>query len=155
MSNLIKRISQTLAMSVALSTAALPAFAEGDLTRQDPIVIDVEIGADDATKWVPNEFELETGKLYQFILKNSSEFKIDVDAPNLVSRIFTRKVQSYGVIDGEIQRTAEIKGNITEFEVFAGQQVDWWFVPLRTTRSPIKVCCTSEDDAVASMITIK
>ncbi len=146
---------QVLAPTLALLGVAPSATAEGDLTRQDPIVINVEIGADQATKWVPDAFELETGKLYQFILTNSSEYKIDVDAPDLVSRIFTRKVQSYGMIDGEIQRTAEIKGNITEFEVFAGQQVDWWFVPLRTSRNPIKVCCTSEDDPVAAMISIK
>lgn len=148
-------MAQTLAASTLLFGLANTASAEGDLTRQDAIVIEIEVGAEEGTKWAPNELQLETGKLYQLIMTNSSEFKIDVVAPDLVERIFTRKVQSYGVIDGEVQRTAEIKGNITEFEVFAGQQIDWWFVPLRTTRNPIKVCCTSEDDAVASMISIK
>jgi len=128
--------------------------AEGDLTRQKAIVVEVEVN-DEGTAWEPNSFNLETGKLYQFILKNNSPLTIDVAAPGLVSRIFTRKVQSYAMMDGEMSRTAEIKGNITEFEIFGGQQIDWWFVPLRTTRSPIKVCCTAEDDAVAATIEIK
>lgn len=144
-------MSALLALGFGTSTA----FAEGDLTRQDPIVITVNIGADDGTAWEPSELELETGKLYQLVLKNESEFQIDVEAPGLVERIFTRKVQSYAMVDGEMQRTAEIKGAISEFEVFEGQQIDWWFVPLRTTRSPIKVCCTTEDDAVAATIAIK
>jgi len=154
MLRLKETVSQILAASMLVGLAA-PATAEGDLTRQDAIVIEIEVGAADGTKWFPSEMELETGKLYQLILNNSSEFKIDVVAPGLVDRIFTRKVQSYGMIDGEVQRTAEIKGNITEFEIFAGQQVDWWFVPVRTTRSPIKVCCTTEDDALAATIAIK
>lgn len=150
-----KKISSVLVATLGLSGFAAQAMAEGDLTRQDAIVIEIDVGAEDGMKWVPSELELETGKLYQLIMKNSSEYQIDVEAPALVDRIFTRKVQSYGVIDGEVQRTAEIKGHITEFEVFGGQQIDWWFVPVRTTRSPIKVCCTTEDDAVAATIAIK
>lgn len=143
------------ALLLTANLNAAPVFAEGDLSRQDPIVIEIQVGANEGTAWEPSEIELETGKLYQFIMKNDSEYQIDVEAPSLVERIFTRKVQSYAMMDGEMQRTAEIKGNITAFEVFAGQQIDWWFVPIRTTRSDIKVCCTTEDDAVAATIAIK
>lgn len=149
-------VTKTLTCTAALlATFAAPVLAEGDLTRQDAIVITIDVGAKDGMAWEPSDLSLETGKLYQLILKNSSEYQIDVASPGLVDRIFTRKVQSYAMMDGEMQRTAEIKGNITEFEVFAGQQIDWWFVPVRTTRSPVDVCCTTEDDAVAATIAIK
>jgi hypothetical protein len=148
----MKKVISVVAVFLSLLFIGTPSYAAGDLTRQKPIVIEVEVGEG---VWKPNHFELETGKLYQFILKNNSSSKIDVDAPNLVSKIFTRKVQSYAMTEGEMKRTAEIKGNITELEIFARQQIDWWFVPLRTTRSPIKVCCTVKDGEVAATIEIK
>lgn len=152
------RLSKTLYQIVAAVICALPVgivSGEGDLSRQAPVVVEVQVGGKDGTVWEPNAFELETGKLYQFIFKNGSDTQIDIEAAGLVERVFTRKVQTYAVIDGEMERTAEVKGMITAFEVFGGQQIDWWFVPVRTTRSPIKVCCTVEDDAVAATIVIK
>jgi len=59
------------------------------------------------------------------------------------------------VIEVEVGAEDGTKWMPSEFEVFGGQQIDWWFVPVRTTRSPIKVCCTTEDDAVAATIAIK
>lgn len=156
MMDLKKTASRLLAASLMCCGLAGSAMAEGDLSRQDAIVVNIDVGAEDGTKWSPSTLELETGKLYRFVFNNSSEYSIYVKAPDLVSRIFTRKVQSYGIIDGEVQRTAEVKGYITEFEVFAGQQIDWWFVPIQTSRDgPIAVCCTTEDDAVAATVTIK
>jgi len=92
MTNLAKKITQAVTASLVLGATAHTAFAEGDLTRQDAIVIEVEIGADDGTKWVPNTFEFETGKLYRLVLNNSSEYGIYVGAPAFSKRIFTRKV---------------------------------------------------------------
>jgi len=155
MLNLATKVSRILAASAVLGTMASTATAEGDLTQQDAIVIEVEIGAEDGTKWVPDTFEFETGKLYRLVLNNSSEYGIYVGAPAFSKRIFTRKVQTYGIIDGEVQRTAEVKGNVNELEVFAGQKVDWWFVPVQTTKKPVQLCCTSDDDVFGSTVVIK
>jgi len=154
MTNLYKSFSKLLA-AAALSALAVPAFAEGDLTRQDANVITIDIGAKDGTTWEPNHFELETGKLYRMVFTNSSDNGIYVIAPDLVKRIFTRKVQTYRPVDGDMERTSEIKGNITEVEVFGGQQVDWWFVPLQDTKEPMAVCCTAEKGVAAATLSIK
>ena len=49
------------------------AFAGGDLTKQDPIEIRVELGnAEDGLVFSPNSLSFETGKLYKLILFNPS-----------------------------------------------------------------------------------
>jgi len=107
----------------------MPAWAEGDLTRQDPIAVVVELGSKDgAMVFVPNVLTFETGKLYKLILKNPSNVKHYFSSKTLASKVFTRKVQV--VHNGD--RLAEIKGNIQEIEVFPGGLTEWWFVPVQT-----------------------
>lgn len=105
------------------------AWAEGDLTRQDPISVIVELGSKDgAMVFSPNELTFETGKLYKLILKNPSNVKHYFSSKTLASKVFTRKVQ---VLHNE-SRLAEIKGRIQEIEVFPGGLTEWWFVPVQT-----------------------
>jgi len=53
-----KKVAQGLAASVLFGIAG-PAMAEGDLTRQDAIVVEIEIGAEDGTKnWFPARWSL-------------------------------------------------------------------------------------------------
>lgn len=106
-----------------------PVQAQGDLTRQEPIAIVVELGSKDgAMVFSPNELTFETGKLYKLILKNPSPHKHYFTSPKLASKVFTRKVQV--IHDG--QDVAEIKGDIQEIEVFPGGMTEWWFVPIQT-----------------------
>lgn len=117
-----------LALVIALWITG-PAFAEGDLTRQEPISVVVELGTEDgAMVFSPNELTFETGKLYKLILKNPSPDKHYFSSPKLASRVFTRKVQ----VMHEGNRLAEIKGSIQEIEVFPGGTTEWWFVPIQT-----------------------
>ena len=105
------------------------AFAAGDLTRQEPIEVHVELGTKNGEMtFVPNNLEFETGKLYKLILTNPSPVKHYFASAEFSKRIFTRKVQV--MIDGK--RTAEIKGDIAEVEVFPGGTTEWWFVPVQT-----------------------
>jgi uncharacterized cupredoxin-like copper-binding protein len=107
-------------------------FAAGDLTRQEPIEVTVELGTKNGEMiFVPSKLEFETGKLYKLILTNPSPVKHYFTSPEFAKRIFTRKVQV--MIDGK--RTAEIKGDIDEVEVFPGGTTEWWFVPVQTVEA--------------------
>lgn len=105
------------------------ARSEGDLTRQKPIEVVVQLGTEDGEMtFVPNELTFETGKLYKLVLKNPSPVKHYFTSHTLARKVFTRKVQV--VHEGE--RLAEIKGAISEIEVFPGGLTEWWFVPVQT-----------------------
>lgn len=107
-------------------------FAAGDLTRQEPIEVQVELGTKNGEMiFVPSKLEFETGKLYKLILTNPSPVKHYFASAEFSKRIFTRKVQV--MIDGK--RTAEIKGDIAEVEVFPGGTTEWWFVPVQTVEA--------------------
>lgn len=107
----------------------VPAHAAGDLTRQKPVEVVVELGtADGAMTFVPDTLRFETGKLYKLVLKNPSPFKHYFTSHTLARKVFTRKVQV--MHDGK--RLAEIKGAVAEIEVFPGGTTEWWFVPVQT-----------------------
>jgi uncharacterized cupredoxin-like copper-binding protein len=76
----------------------------------------------------PNSIRLETGRLYKIVLRNNSNVKHYFSSPKFSKAIFTRKVQV--LKDGE--RIAEIKGNISDVEVFPMSIVEWWLVPIKT-----------------------
>jgi len=105
------------------------AQAGGDLTRQKPIEVVVELGNEDGEmKFFPSELTFETGNLYKLILKNPSPVKHYFTSHTLARKVFTRKVQ----VIHEGERLAEIKGAISEIEVFPGGMTEWWFVPVQT-----------------------
>ncbi|MFZ1814544.1 MAG: hypothetical protein WBO55_09000 [Rhizobiaceae bacterium] len=110
-----------------VSTAA---FAEGDLTRNNPIEVVLEMGTTEDGEHMyfkPEHLEFETGKAYKLVLKNLDDQKHEFESHSMVERIFTRKVE----IENDDGLVAEIKGNIREIEVGPHQQVDWYFVPLQ------------------------
>jgi len=128
--------------------ATLSASAAGDLSRQDPIKVTVELGTKDGRmQFSPSDLAFKTGKLYQLILVNNSPHKHYFSSDKFVQSVFTRKVQTYAP-NGE--RTAEIKGHVREIEVFPGHQADWWFVPIQTGRFDDLVC-TVDGHAEAGM----
>jgi hypothetical protein len=126
---------RTLAISAA--AAALlggSAMAAGNLAFQDPINVTLEL----AGSCNPAQLTFETGKLYNLTIVNSTDDELDFEAEGFPERIFTRKIQ---VWDSDGGKVAEIKGHITEMEILGGRSVEWWFVPVQTTRSPIEVEC--------------
>lgn len=140
---------QRLFFLLAAVVFAQPALTAGDLSRQDPIEVKVELGSEDGEMvFQPEHLTFETGKLYKMVLVNNSPNKHYFSSDKFSQSIFTRKVQTYTPDGAE---TAEIKGHIREVEVFAGHTAEWWFVPVQTgTFEDLK--CTVDGHAAAGMV---
>ncbi len=110
------------------------AQAAGDLSRQTPIEIVVELGRPGQHVFVPNKLRFETGKLYKLVLKNPSADPHYFTSHGFSQLIWTRKVQVTQQQGGETVTLAEFKGAIREIEVYPGHTAEWWFVPVATGR---------------------
>ena len=108
--------------------------AAGDLSRQEPITVTVELGRPGQHVFVPDRLRFETGKLYKLVLKNPSTDPHYFTSHAFTQLIFTRKVQVVQERDGKGTVLAEFKGAIREIEVYPGQTAEWWFVPIATGR---------------------
>jgi uncharacterized cupredoxin-like copper-binding protein len=111
-----------------------PAYPAGDLSRQEPIAITVELGKAGQHVFVPNKLRFETGKLYKLVLKNPSDDPHYFTSHAFTQLIYTRKVQVVQERDGRMTTLAEFKGAIREIEVYPGQIAEWWFVPVAAGR---------------------
>ncbi len=124
-------------LSAATLLAALsfaPARAAGDLSKQEPVTVTVELGAPGKHEFVPNKLRFETGKLYKLVLRNASNDPHYFTSHAFSQMIWTRKVQVTQSRDGKVVTLAEFKGAIREIEVYPGQAAEWWFVPVATGR---------------------
>ena len=128
-----KSISRTAA--ALLLAATTTAHAAGDLSRQQPIEITVELGKPGQHAFVPNKLRFETGKLYKLILRNPSSDPHYFTSHAFTQLIYTRKVQVVQNRDGKTTTLAEFKGAIREIEVYPGQTAEWWFVPVAAGRA--------------------
>ena len=101
-----------------------------DLTRQKPIEKTIylkgEVGLNHY--YDPSELILFTGKLYKLIIKNVSDAKHYFGSNLFAKSIYTRKIQ----LTRNSKRIVEIKGIINEVEVWPNQELEWWFVPIKT-----------------------
>ena len=102
----------------------------GDLTRQKAINIEVLLKgrSGELHYYEPSILKFETGKLYKLKLRNQSDSKHYFTSKEFADSIFTRKVQ----VNKDLEKIAEIKGNIYEVEIFPNNTLEWWFVPLKT-----------------------
>jgi uncharacterized cupredoxin-like copper-binding protein len=123
-------------LAVASLMAARRASAAGDLSRQEPIVVTVELGRPDGRHaFEPNRLRFETGRLYRLVLRNVSRDPHYFTSDEFAARVFTRKVQvTQRQPDGREVTLAEFKGSIREIEVYPGHAAEWWFVPVATGR---------------------
>ena len=126
--------SISLTAAALLLAATTAAHAAGDLSRQEPIEITVELGKPGQHAFVPNKLRFETGKLYKLILRNPSSDPHYFTSHAFTQLIYTRKVQVVQNRDGKTTALAEFKGAIREIEVYPGQTAEWWFVPVATGR---------------------
>ena len=109
---------------------AQPAAAAGDLTRQEPVVVEILVGNEkNEHRFKPDVINLETGKLYVLRLSNPSTNDYYFNPDDFADAIFTRKVAVAGK-DGK--HLTEVYGSIRRVEVKAGGSLEWWLVPLRT-----------------------
>jgi len=109
-------------------------YAAGDLSRQQPIELTVELGKPGQHVFVPNQIKMETGKLYKLILRNNSSDPHYFTSHNFSQMVWTRKVQVVQTRDGKPVTLAEFKGAIREIEVYPGHAAEWWLVPVATGR---------------------
>jgi uncharacterized cupredoxin-like copper-binding protein len=144
----MKKIPLILAMSAFAFASG--AYAAGDLSRADPAEIVIEMGQKDAKHmyFKPNHIELETGKAYKLVFKNTDNVKHEFAAPEFVTKVFTRKVEVLGA-DGKM--VAEVKGAINEVEVAGGGTVEWFMVPVQTGKD-IPMECAIEGHKEAGMV---
>ena len=124
-------VAATLGALVGLPTAL---WSAGDLAKQNPIEITVDLGKPGEHVFVPREIKFETGKLYKLILRNPSEDPHYFTSDAFTQMIFTRKVQVTQQRDGKSVTLAEFKGAIREIEVYPGHAAEWWFVPVAAGR---------------------
>ena len=119
----------------AILTRVDDAAAAGDLTRQDPIEIRVELGRPGHQHgFFPSVIEFETGRLYKLVLVNNSDHPHYFTSDGFARSVFTRKAQVIQRVGEKVTVLAEIKGTIREIEVDPGHTAEWWFVPVAAGR---------------------
>jgi uncharacterized cupredoxin-like copper-binding protein len=129
------RVISRLAAAAAITAATFgAAYSAGDLSRQEPIVVAVELGKPGHHTFSPDKLRFETGKLYKLILSNPSSEAHYFTSHAFTQLIYTRKVQVVQNRDGKMTTLAEFKGAIREVEVYPGQIAEWWFVPVAAGR---------------------
>ena len=129
---------RTLAIAATIAAGLwFPSNGEsaGDLSRQNPIEVTVDLGKPGQHVFVPSQLKFETGKLYKLILRNPSEDPHYFTSDAFTQMIFTRKVQVTQQRDGKSVTLAEFKGAIREIEVYPGHAAEWWFVPVAAGRA--------------------
>lgn len=121
----------TLVTGLLLNSASHVAYAAGDLTKQEPVHITVELSNQAGEKkFSPSTLQFETGTLTVLNIHNKGEKSYYFGSNGLADSVYTRKV----VVLGSASETplAEIYGPVRRVEVYPGQTVQWWFVPIRT-----------------------
>ncbi len=140
--------STMMLVAAALLAAACfgPAYSAGDLSRQEPITITVELGKPGQHVFVPDKLRFETGKLYKLILRNTSSDPHYFTSHAFSQMVFTRKVQVTQQQNGKAVTLAEFKGAIREIEVYPGQSAEWWLVPVAAGRASDLRCDIKTSD---------
>lgn len=116
--------------TVAALLAHSAVFAQGDLSRQEPVVVTVALGTPSGEpKFTPDRLTFETGKLYTLRIENPSEKAFYFGSQGLADAVYTRKVAVAGAGNSTL---AEVYGPVRRVEVKPGGTAEWWFVPVRT-----------------------
>src|ERR1043166_9235300 len=125
-----------LAAAIAGGVAgAGAAWSAGDLSRQTPIEVTVDLGRPGQHVFVPSQLKFETGKLYKLILRNPSDDPHYFTSDAFTPLIYKRNVPVTQARDGKTITLAEFKGAIREIEVYPGHAAEWWFVPVAAGRA--------------------
>ena len=137
----------------ALAAAAIGAvilfpattMAAGDLAKQDPIEVRLDLGKDgvDQHRYYPDKLAFETGKLYKLVIHNPSNSKHYFTSLGLAGKVYTRKVQVMDDLGKGAKAIGEIKGAIREVEVYPGGTTEWFFVPVAT--GTVEMSCGIKD----------
>jgi uncharacterized cupredoxin-like copper-binding protein len=129
-----------------VSGIAGAAYAAGDLSRQTPIEVTVDLGAPGKHEFAPKLLRFETGKLYKLILRNSSNDPHYFTSHAFSAMVWTRKAQVTQMRDGKSVTLAEFKGPMREIEVYPGYAAEWWLVPVAAGRVADLRCDIKDKD---------
>ncbi len=137
-------------ITLLLAVVCVPlAFASGDLSRNDPAEVTVEMGTSGSKMYFkPDHLRFETGKAYKLVFINNDAVKHEFESHEFAEKVFTRKIEVVGA-DGKM--LAEIKGGIREVEVGPGGKVEWFIVPVQTGDN-IDFECAIEGHKQAGMV---
>ena len=135
------RFRFALGAAVVLGIVSGAALAAGDLSRQAPIEVTVDLGSPGKHEFAPKQLQFETGKLYKLILRNTSSDPHYFTSHAFSQMVFTRKAQVTQQQNGKAVTLAEFKGAIREIEVYPGQSAEWWLVPIAAASEshPVRV----------------
>lgn len=100
------------------------ASAAGDLTRRSEALPDLVLGSEASDYSLSHsEYQLETGKAYQLKIISTGRKEYALQAPELATSIYLRKVEAGGV---------EIKAvTLTELEFEDAGEAEIFFVPIK------------------------
>ncbi len=145
MRKLLTSMTAVLAAALLFPTGAI---AGGDLSKQEPITVRLDLGKDGVKdhKFYPDRLTFETGKLYRLVLHNPSNSKHYFTSLGLSAKVWTRKVQVMDDLGPGAKTIGEIKGAIREIEVYPGGTTEWWFVPISTGTLTDLGCSIKEKD---------
>lgn len=116
----------------AVLAAGGPAFAAGDLTRQEPTAVTVTLGTPKGEhRFTPDALTFETGRLYVLRLENPTANAYYFGSQGLADSVYSRKVVALG---GDGKPLAEVYGPVRRVELKPGSVVEWWFLPVRVGR---------------------
>jgi uncharacterized cupredoxin-like copper-binding protein len=148
---MVRRIAVACIVVFAAGFAA-KAPAAGDLARQTPIIVSLQMGsAKDSLKFFPDSFSFETGKLYKMVITTEAKDGHYFTGPDLMQAVYTRKVM---VLSRDNQSLGELKGLFTTIEAYAGGVLEWWFVPVRTGSFEFW-CSTHKDKGMKGVVNVK
>ena len=98
------------AAAAALLLVSTVVHAAGDLSRQEPIEVTIELGQPGQHAFAPNKLRFETGKLYKLVLRNPSNDPHYFTSHAFTQLIYTRKVQVVQDRDGQEDDARRIQG---------------------------------------------
>lgn len=117
-------------IAAVLMLAAAPAYAAGDLSRQEPIRVNLTLGTPEGeARFTPDRLDFETGKLYVLHIDNAGRTSYYFGSQGMADAVYTRKVS---VLNASGEAAAEVYGAVRRVEVKPGASLEWWFVPVRT-----------------------
>jgi uncharacterized cupredoxin-like copper-binding protein len=146
--------SRVLLACAVLNLLTGCAGAAGDLTRQEPVVVELKLGQPSGEhRFTPDSLVFETGKLYVLRLENPSPNAYYFGSQGLADAVYSRKVVALGS-GGKV--LAEVYGPVRRVELKPGSTLEWWFLPVRTGRfEDVMSTKTHTDAGMRATIEIK
>ena len=129
------------------SIGSAAGYAAGDLSRQQPIEVTVDLGKPGQHVFEPQQTPVRDRQALQADPAQPQRRSALLHLAQFFSQmVWTRKVQVVQVRDGKPVTLAEFKGAIREIEVYPGTRAEWWFVPVAAGRTADLQCGITDKD---------